>query len=458
MIVSGAKTKLGEIIVRNDISDLLGFIGRDDLWLDRLQDVVAEHLVPALEEFEINDDELFEVLGEPWPGVLWGCGFEDFLGRYYGDENIVDLYLKRRGWKETQANCEYFAALRDTPVSLYEVSTVKPGTSMVLRDLLGCAEPVTVLEKSASRSLKKWDRIAVRVLEEGNHHVISGALLAFSADAVELLLDGLRGALKLKKRDALQLTAEQLQVCTPVFTSAWLFTTIPGALNPPQPAFCNSDGDDVMFHDLRFSIATGVTQKDVAACLNGVKNFHPEGPRFWNWLAPRQSHPGKETGGVLLDTELSGSTALGSLELKGKSLLVSVNSVARAAKVEALVTKAAGERLKQPLTTIRTVEQMMSEDTQEEPWEGADKIPPEIARQIAHEYMDKHYRETLDAPLPALSGKSPRQAVSSKVGREKVLEWLKMLENRSAQNDAAEIGAYDFGWMWAELGLQDHRK
>jgi hypothetical protein len=67
---------------------------------------------------------------------------------------------------------------------------VKLGTSMVLRDLLGGAEPLTVLEKSASRSLKKWDRIAARVLEEGNHHVISGALLAFTADAVELLLDG----------------------------------------------------------------------------------------------------------------------------------------------------------------------------------------------------------------------------------------------------------------------------
>ena len=443
--------------MRNDISDLIQFIGQDDVWRDRLQDVVAEHLMPALEEFEIDDDDLFELLGEPWPGVLWGCGFEDFLGRYYDDENIVDFYLKRRSWKETQANREYFAALRDTPVSLYEVSTVKPGTSMVLRGLLGGAEPVTVLEKSASRSLKNWDRIAVRVLEEGNHHVISGALLAFTADAVELLLDGLRGALKLKKRDALHLTAEQLQVCTPVFTSAWLFTSLPGALNQPQPTFCNSDGDDVMFHDLRFPLATGVTQKHVAACLDGVKNFHPEGRRFWNWLAPRQSHPGKETGGVLLDTELSGSTVLGSLELKGKLLLVSVNSVARAAKVEALVTKAAGERLKQPLTTIRTVEQMMAEDTQEEPWEGADEISPEIARQIAHEYMDKHYRETLDAPLPALGGKSPRQAVRSKVGREKVLEWLKLLENHAENNDA-EIGGYDFGWMWAELGLQDHRR
>ncbi len=444
--------------MRNDISDLLEFIGRDDLWRDRLQDVVAEHLTPALEEFEVDDDELSKLLGEPWPGVLWGCGFEDFLGRRYGDENIVDRYLKRRGWKDTAENRDYFAALRDTPVSLYEISNVKPGASMVLRDLLGGAEPVTVLEQSATRSLKKWDRVAVRIVAEGNHHVISGALLAFSTDAVELLFDGLRGALKLKKRDALQLTRDQLQACTPVFTSAWLFTALPGALNPQQPTFCNSDGDDVMFHDLRFPLAKGVTQKEVAACLRRVTDFHPEGPRFWNWLAPRRTRSSKKVGDLTLDTELSGFTVLGSLELKGKTLLVTVNSAARATKAETLITKVAGEWLKRPLTTIRTVEQMMDEERPKQPREGADEIPPEIARQIAHDYMDTHYRETLDAPLPALHGKSPRQAVRSAAGREKVLEWLKLLENRSAQNDNAGIGDYDFGWMWAELGLQNHRE
>ena len=78
--------------------------------------------MPALDEFEIDHDELAELLGEQWSGVLWGCGFEDFLGRRYEDGNIVDLYLKRRGWKETVLNRAYFAALRDAPVSLYEVS------------------------------------------------------------------------------------------------------------------------------------------------------------------------------------------------------------------------------------------------------------------------------------------------------------------------------------------------
>jgi hypothetical protein len=444
--------------VRNDISGLLGFIGRDHVWRERLQDVVAEHLMPALEEFEVEHDELADLLGEQWSGVLWGCGFEDFLGRRYGDQNIVDLYLKRRGWKEKVLNRAYFAVLRDTPVSLYEVSAVQPGTSMVLRDLLADAEPIAVLEKSATRSLKQWDRIAVRVVVERDHHVISGALLPFSTDAVDLLFAGLRDALKLKKREALRLGRDQLRSSAPLFTGAWLFTELPRALTPAQPRFCNSDGDDVMFHDLRFPLATGVTQKDLAARLDRVKEFIPESPRFWNWLAPRKGRKDKAASGIMLETQMDGGTVLGSLELKGKALLVTVNSARRAATVEALVIDAAGGFVKQPLTTIRTVAQLMAEERPARTREGADEIPPEIARQVARDYMDKHYRETLDAPVALLGGKSPRQAVRSATGREKVIEWLKLLENRSAQHRDDPIAKYDFSWMWAELGLQDHRK
>ncbi|PCJ05377.1 MAG: hypothetical protein COB16_16085 [Rhodobacteraceae bacterium] len=109
----------------------------------------------------------------------------------------------------------------------------RPGVSIVLQDLLGGAEPMTVLEQSATRSLKKWDRIAVRIVAGPDRHVISGVLLAFTAYTVELLFDGSCGAPKLKKRDAMRLTTDQLQGCTPVFTSAWLFTALPRAMLPP---------------------------------------------------------------------------------------------------------------------------------------------------------------------------------------------------------------------------------
>lgn len=443
---------------RNDISGLLTFIGREGDWRERLQDVVAEHLMPALEEFEIDQDGLADLLGEQWSGVLWGCGFEDFLGQHYEDGNIVDLYLKRRGWKETALNRAYFTALRDAPVSLYEVSDVQPGTSMVLHDLLSDAAPVTVREKSATRTLKQWDRIAVRVVAERDHHVISGALLPFRAEAVDFLFAGLRDALKLKKRDALRLSHDQLMGCAPIFTSAWLFIEIDRALSPAQPQFTNSDGDNVLFHDLRYPLASGVTQKAVAERLDRVKGFLAEGPKFWNWLATRKARGGEAGGGIMLDTQMEGATVLGSLEMTGKTLLVIVNSAERAAKVQKLIGAAAGDLLRAPLTTIRTVEQMRADQRRDGPSEAADEISPEIARQLMRDHLDKHYRETLDAPIPALGGKSPRQAVRTAAGREKVIDWLKMLENRSAGHGEGPIAEYDFGWMWVELGLQEHRK
>jgi hypothetical protein len=445
---------------RNDISGLLAFIGREHGWSERLQSVIDEHLDAALEAFDVELEYLANALGEPASGTLWGCGFEDFLGRRFEPkgENIVDLYLKRRGWKETVLNRAYFAALRDTPVSLHEVSDVKPGTSMVLRDILRGGEAVTVREKSATRSLRQWDRIAVRVVPERDHHVISGAVLPFSKEAFELLGSMLREAIRLSKRAPLTLSSEQLRDCAPIFTSAWLLTEIPRVLAPPERSYCNSDGDEVLFHDMRFVLKANTTQKKLAQRLDRITGLSPASATFWNWIEQRPARRGRAAGDLLLDTQMEGGTVLAGMEIKGRALMVSANSQARAARVEELVMEAAGDLVKPPLTSIRTIAQLLAEREAQPVARGADEVPPEIARQITHDYMDKHYREALDTPLPALGNKSPRQATRSASGRAKVIEWLKLLENRSARQDDSPVAEYDFAWMWVELGLEEHRK
>ena len=74
------------------------------------------------------------------------------------------------------------------------------------------------------------------------------------------------------------------------------------------------------------------------------------------------------------------------------------------------------------------------------------------------EHLDRHYRETLDQPIPALGDKTPREAVRSATGRKKVVEWLKYLENRSAKAEGTPMAEYDFRWMWEELGVLDERR
>lgn len=73
--------------------------------------------------------------------------------------------------------------------------------------------------------------------------------------------------------------------------------------------------------------------------------------------------------------------------------------------------------------------------------------------------MERHYSKQLDEPIPALDGVSPRQAARTWAGREKVIGWLKYLENNTARAGKDDpMGSFDFGWMWEELGLKDERR
>ncbi|WP_342418299.1 hypothetical protein [Rhizobium sullae] len=113
-----------------------------------------------------------------------------------------------------------------------------------------------------------------------------------------------------------------------------------------------------------------------------------------------------------------------------------------------------------PLTEIRTAEQMMAERSSPDQTEARSDIPPEIAEQIVHQFMDRQYRETLDQPVGMLGNKTPRQAAKSASGRQQVADWLKYLENQSAKrpNSADPMATYSFEWMWHELDVIDLRQ
>src|SRR3712207_5301042 len=139
-------------------------------------------------------EDITDVLGDYAATVLWGAAFEDLLATDLPDgRNIADSYLRRRGWKERASTREYIAGLRRSAISLYEVSGLEPGRSMVLRDLVRGGEPVRVSEKRGSEGLRQWDRIATRVIPlPGGGAVISGTLMLFEHEASEALLASLR--------------------------------------------------------------------------------------------------------------------------------------------------------------------------------------------------------------------------------------------------------------------------
>ena len=54
---------------------------------------------------------------------------------------------------------------------------------------------------------------------------------------------------------------------------------------------------------------------------------------------------------------------------------------------------------------------------------------------------------------------SPRESARTTEGREKLVGWLKGLENAHAQlEEGSAIAVYDTSWLWEELGVSDLRR
>jgi hypothetical protein len=111
----------------------------------------------------------------------------------------------------------------------------------------------------------------------------------------------------------------------------------------------------------------------------------------------------------------------------------------------------------QPSLKTETVDQLLA-SARTEPQQL--DIPEQERCAIVHDYLDRHYREVLDQPVPMLGGKSPRAAVKTVSGRIKVAGWLKMMENTTAKaaDHNSALAVYDFGWLWNELGIDGLRR
>ncbi|MBV8094290.1 MAG: hypothetical protein JOY71_25890 [Acetobacteraceae bacterium] len=355
----------------HDLSDLVKWLTREE-WRSHLEEVMEEHFGPTMEAFGLEFGEIDEALGGSWGMTLWGCAFEDFLTRRFGpgEQNPVEAYLRRRGWKERVAARSYMMALQTSVMSLYEVSDLIPGQSFRARDLIRGGDPVLVSEHTATRTLKLWDRIAARIVPQGEKMILAGGVLAFTLEGSQTLIAQLRdrrtknGRRSKPSRGAPggRTAADQkLRRAAPLFTTTWLFDVLPRALGINQPILHNGDGDEIVFHTVTFPLAPGIAREEVLRRLSPLPQLHQENPTFWNWLggaASGRAAANSEGALVWNVTMQDGTVVLGNVELKERGVALSVNSAARADRGRAMLAAALAGLVGTPLTEIQTVEQM----------------------------------------------------------------------------------------------------
>ncbi|GLR45789.1 hypothetical protein GCM10007880_63070 [Mesorhizobium amorphae] len=188
------------------------------------------------------------------------------------------------------------------------------------RDLIRGGEPIAVSKGTATQTLRQWNRIAARIVPVLGKNIFAGGLLPYTPPATDAPFDGLRQMFG--KRNAKKLPSiadEDLQSIAPMFTLSWLFDSLDRAKGPPPMQ--NSDGDDLLFYDVRFPLAAGVMQKDIAAGVNAMQGMLQENVKFWNWLEDKPKGKGKQADALSFDTIMdSGLRVLGNVELKERFL------------------------------------------------------------------------------------------------------------------------------------------
>ncbi len=455
------------------IDNLIKWSAKED-WNSFREQIFAEHFDMICDRFDTTKEEIAELLGDSF-GMVFGCALEDFFTTRFGDEgnNIIDDYLKRRGWREKIPAKRYLEAMRDSTLSLYEVVDLDPGHSMTVRDLVLGGDTITVEEKLGSESAARWDRIAGRIVTVNKKVYFTGSLLLFPHEVADEVLSGIDEMVKSLKKKLQREAKKQgetadfkdrdlremfLQASARLFTRTWLIDVL-GRASEPFPEVRNTDGDELVFSEARFPITGELA--NVIAGLDAINEFERDDPDVmqWNWLG--HGSPSKRVSRGKSHTfkaeEDAGRTILGNIEIGEDALILSANSVERADKGRDLVLSRLDGLVGPPLTSHQTLEKMLDERAGSAPVQS--ELPPEVAEQVIHSYLETHYRQALDDPLPYFDGKTPRQAARTKKGRVQVISWLKKLENSEARRAASqEQQPYDFQWMWREMKVDDARR
>ena len=340
--------------------------------------------------------------------AIWGCVFEDFLSRDdKAGRNIVDDYLQRRGWKESVAEKAYMAALRTAAMSLYEVSEVAVGKSFLARDLIRGGGAVLVQERSATRQLKQWDRIAARILNVSSKNIMCGGVLGFDYEPSEALLKQIRRTLNRKRKKPINgkptsghmpanasADTRELRALAPTFTQVWLSDALKRMLGPQRPEVRNSEDDELVFTIVHYALLPGTTTSAVHAALRQLSALRQEGDSFWNWLdhpppaPPKRSYESRPRQRFVTSME-DGSLVLGTLELGNTALTLSVNSRERAKRGRALLAPVLSELVRTPLVEMQTIEQLMAERPVKDEVSSS-SLPPEDELAIVQSLMDRH--------------------------------------------------------------------
>ncbi len=361
-----------------------------------------------------------------------------FFGIEVDGKTLVEHYVEAHGHSLTTKERALLLTQPTAWLSIWEVTEVVPGHSILLKDLLSGEERL-VREVTASRSVNKREALLGRVLDFEGESVIAG-LHPRTLPPKETMGVVARARTKLRRKTAVPVDRLRSESLGRFLIRAWEESVREFAMRSQlPPKLQNTDGDTLLLTRDHFSFDPAKS-KQLDRCLRAIPNVDPPDSQGepYVFLRPGNSmHKDWET------------TIVGRGTITRGELTLETNSIRRADVLRKLVESSCQglltHRLREhsdPAALLANRDALPALPTE---------LPPAEVDAVIRQYKANHYARWVDEPVPALGGKTPRQAVRSKAGREQVDVLLKGIEhNESRLPGGPQV---DLSSIRAELGL-----
>jgi hypothetical protein len=344
---------------------------------------------------------------------------------------VIQEFLKRSPGGLTVRQRQMLEAWSRARFSIFEVQEVRQGSGVRLKDLLADGE-FFVHDVNTSKRAAQWDRCLARVEEfEGRHH-FTATVLTIPQPLVAPLKEW---AIDARRRSGVPWDAF-------LHTHSHLMRQeasrlINRAEQPPRVV--SYEGDELVFSKARYA----VVDEEAAHRAFGQSRvlLRGEDPADYGWLDEAEDEHG-------------GRRAYGHIHMAGGELTLECNSRQRLARGKALLRDLAGGHLRHLDDAFTPWQSAMSGQKGPSSPPKPSSLPPEVERELVEKVLAEHYRKWLDMPLPALEGKTPREAVKTAKGRAQVADLLKMLENGEEYRRRDGLASYDVSKLKKELGVE----
>lgn len=423
-----------------------------------------------------HDEFIEQAFKEYWrtlePGLappeLGQVAYLEFLEWYIHDypipghgQPIIRLFLKSNP-KLPSEEMQILQDWQEAYISVFQVKEIEPGKGGVAEDIFS-GEDFFLSDVSLSNQIKKWEIITfrkIKVLEEWQLSAAGGKEHPRSKENIQrFVMDHFK---YFKKQNP--------GADLPTFLRAHGYLLAQRALTlqakpPEMPNLFTSSGEKYEFWEARYDLSDFhkaidfLDQEEDFQQTDLDENDHGNLLKvFYDWLE-RGKSSGKiqeiktQTGLTLKSFFTSGPgmksyRILGSIKLEPRRLVMTAQGKERLAIGKQRLENVLQDLIVHRMDAVQSLESMMEQKAKVKP-KKSEEIPEEIKQALLKDFYDNHYREWLDYPLPALGRKSPKKAVRSKEGRQRVEDLLREMEYLHGENDFE----YDISWVRNELKL-----